>query len=487
MKGLYLIWSLIIIFAMAPLQATDNNATHSDPVVNDIIQSRTDDLDGMLKSRVIRVLVIPSEIMFHVDKGKKQGLNYELMMLFQKQINADFPQETKHLKTRIVFIPVAKDKLIPGLLKGMGDIAVGDISITPKRKRLVDFSDPYVEHINAIVVTGSSSPSINTLADLSEKEVYVHPSSSYHEYLQKTNFYLSEMGLHPIKIKDVPEALDDKDILEILNTGLVNITVMDEYLAKLWATVFTNIEVHSDIIVKKDDAFAWMIRKNSPKLMQEINKFIKANKKGSLIGNTLIKRYVKNFKYEEPAISKMKLNTFDEDITLFKKYAEQYHLNYLLLIAQAYQESKLNQKARSKAGAIGIMQLMPKTGKSMKVGDITKLEPNIHAGIKYHRWIIDNYFNDGELDTLNQTLFAFASYNAGPSRIHGLRKLAKERGYDPNVWFDNVEMIAAEKIGAETVDYVSNIYEYYVAYYLYEEKKQAKQEAINKSISEGKL
>lgn len=471
---------------MVTLPANDNT-THSDPVVNNIIQSRTDDLDGMLQSRIIRVLVIPSEIMFNVDKGKKQGMNYELMMQFQKQINTDFPQKTKHLKTRIVFIPVAKDKLIPGLLKGRGDIAVGDISITPKRKRLIDFSDPYIEHINAIVVTGSSSPSINTLADLSGKEVYVHPSSSYHEYLQKTNFYLSETGLHPIKIKDVPEALDDKDILEILNTGLVNITIMDEYLAKVWAKVFSKIEVHSNIIIKKDDTFAWMIRKNSPKLMQEINKFIKANKKGSLIGNILIKRYVKNFKYEEPAISKMKLKTFDKDITLFKKYATQYHLNYLLMIAQAYQESKLNQKAKSKAGAIGIMQLMPKTGKSMKVGDITKLEPNIHAGIKYHRWIIDNYFNEGKLDSLNQTLFAFASYNAGPARIRGLRKLAKERGYDPNIWFDNVEIIAAEKIGAETVDYVSNIYEYYVAYYLYEEKKKAKQEAINKSISKGKL
>ena len=345
MNKYYFRWILILVFAMVTLPANDNT-THSDPVVNNIIRSRTDDLDGMLKNRIIRVLVIPSEIMFNVDKGKKRGLNYELMMQFQKQINADFPQKTKHLKTRIVFIPVAKDKLIPGLLKGMGDIAVGDISITPKRKRLIDFSDPYIEHINTIVVTGPSSPSINTLADLSGKEVYVHPSSSYHEYLQKANFYLSETGLHPIKIKDVPEALDDKDILEILNTGLVNITIMDEYLAKVWAKVFSKIEVHSNIIIKKDDTFAWMIRKNSPKLMQEINKFIKANKKGSLIGNILIKRYVKNFKYEEPAISKMKLKTFDEDITLFKKYATQYHLNYLLMIAQAYQESKLNQKVR---------------------------------------------------------------------------------------------------------------------------------------------
>ena len=478
--------TLLCIFALTQLHAITNTIS-SDPIINDFIQDKKYDLDGMLKSRIIRVLVIPSEVMFHVDKGKKSGLNYELMMLFQTQINKHFPQNTKHLKTRVVFIPVAKDKLIPGLLKGLGDIAVADISITPKRKRLIDFSVPYVEHINAIVVTGPSSPQINTLADLSGKEVHVHKSSSYYEYLQKTNFYLSETGLHPIKIKSVPEALDDKDILEVLNTGLINITIMDEYLAKLWTKVFPKLTLHSNIILKKDDAFAWMIRKNSPQLLKEINTFIKENKKGTHIGNILINRYVKSFKYEDPTITKMKLKIFDEDVSLFKKYAKQYQLNYLLLIAQAYQESKLNQKAKSKAGAIGIMQLMPKTGKSMKVGDITKLEPNIHAGIKYHRWIINNYFNEGKLDSLNQTLFAFASYNAGPSRIRGLRKLAKERGYNPNIWFDNVEMLAAEKIGAETVNYVSNIYEYYVAYYLYEEKKKVKQESINKTISKSKL
>ncbi len=157
------------------------------------------------------------------------------------------------------------------------------------------------------------------------------------------------------------------------------------------------------------------------------------------------------------------------------------------MIAQGYQESKLKQKAKSKAGAIGIMQLMPETGKSMKVGNINELDANIHAGIKYHRYIIDRYFKEYGMDKKNQTLFAFASYNAGPARIAKLRKSAKEKGYDPNVWFNNVEIIAAENIGAETVTYVSNIYEYYVAYTLYEEKKEVKEEIKKKAISTGKL
>jgi len=212
--------------------------------------------------------------------------------------------------------------------------------------------------------------------------------------------------------------------------------------------------------------------------MKEVNGFIKSHKAGTLLGNILMQRYTDKYKFESSSVSKKKLEKFDKVVKLFQKYAEQYNLNYHLVIAQAYQESKLNQKAKSRSGAVGVMQLLPATGKSMKVGNIRNLEPNIHAGIKYHRWLIDRYFSKGEMDTFNQTLFAFAAYNAGPRRVIGLRKTAKQRGYDPNIWFDNVEIIAAENIGAETVTYISNIYEYYVAYRLYEEKKKKKEKQI---------
>jgi len=413
--------------------------------------------------------------MYWMDKGKKSGFTYDLMMLFEKEINKRYLPRKKHLKTRIVFIPVSKERLIPGLLEGRGDIAVADISITPRRKRLIDFSDPYAGHINAIVVTGPTSPTIKSVVDLFGKEVYVHSSSSYQEYLEKLNFYLTEAGFAPIKLKKIPEQLRGEEILEMLNAGLIQITVMDDYKAKLWSKVFPKLVLHDDIVLKEDDEFAWMIRKNSPKLKKEINLFIKRHKEGTRLGNILIKRYVDHFKFEKPAITQKRLQAFDKVVDVFKKYAKTYDLNYLLMIAQAYQESKLNQKAKSRVGAIGVMQLMPATGKSMKVGNIKKLDPNIHTGIKYHRWIIDHYFKDTKIDRLNQTFFAFAAYNAGPNRIRRLRKVAKKRGYDPNVWFNNVEVIAAEKIGAETVTYVSNIYEYYVAYYLYKERKKGKE------------
>jgi len=450
----------------------------TEPLIANIMNPSTDDLDSMLKSRMIRVLVIPSEIMFHVDRGKKSGLSYEYMKLFEKQINKHFPQKNKHFKTRVVFIPVSKSQLIPGLIQGRGDIAMADISITEKRKQKIDFSDPYISGINVIVVTGPSSPKINTIDDLAAKEVYVHRASSYYEYLEKMNMDLAKAGMKAVKIKMIPDHLEGKDVLEMINAGLIGITLMDKYKAKFWSKRLPDIVLHPEIIVKADDAFAWMIRKNSPKLMKEVNRFIKDHKAGTLLGNILINRYTDKFKFEKPSVSKKKLQKFDKVVKLFKKYSEQYNLNYHLIIAQAYQESKLDQKAKSKAGAVGIMQLLPKTGKSMKVGNIKNLEPNIHAGVKYHSWLIDHYFKKDEMDALNQTLFAFAAYNAGPRRVIGLRKTAKQRGYDPNIWFDNVEIIAAENIGAETVTYISNIYEYYVAYTLYEEEKKKKEKQI---------
>jgi membrane-bound lytic murein transglycosylase MltF len=154
------------------------------------------------------------------------------------------------------------------------------------------------------------------------------------------------------------------------------------------------------------------------------------------------------------------------------------------MAAQGYQESQLNQDAKSQVGAIGIMQVMPATGKELKVGDIHEVDPNIHAGVKYMRFMIDQYYKDEPMTPLNKGLFTFASYNAGPGRVRQLRREAEKRGLDPNVWFGNVEQVASQRIGRETVTYVSNIYKYYVAYKLVMEDR-ARREAAKASVRTG--
>jgi membrane-bound lytic murein transglycosylase MltF len=180
------------------------------------------------------------------------------------------------------------------------------------------------------------------------------------------------------------------------------------------------------------------------------------------------------------AASEQERKKFLALIQYFQKYGDKYDVDWVMMGAQGYQESQLNQNAKSAVGAVGVMQVMPATGKDMNVGDIHQTEANIHAGIKYMRWMIDHYYGDAPMTPLDKALFAFASYNAGAGRISQLRKEAAKRGLDPNVWFHNVEYVAAEKIGQETVTYVSNIYKYYIAYRLVLESQASKKEALEK-------
>jgi membrane-bound lytic murein transglycosylase MltF len=193
--------------------------------------------------------------------------------------------------------------------------------------------------------------------------------------------------------------------------------------------------------------------------------------------NTILARYFKSARYVKNAAADAERRKFLALIDFFRKYGDKYDVDWLLAAAQGYQESQLNQEARSHVGAIGVMQIMPATGKDLKVGDITQTEPNVHGGVKYMRWMIDQYYANEPMTKLDKALFSFASYNAGPGRVAQLRKEAARRGLDPNIWFHNVEYVAAEKIGAETVTYVSNIYKYYVAYTLLMEAREEKERA----------
>jgi membrane-bound lytic murein transglycosylase MltF len=174
------------------------------------------------------------------------------------------------------------------------------------------------------------------------------------------------------------------------------------------------------------------------------------------------------------------MQRFQATVDIFERYAGEYGFDTLLLLSQGYQESRLDQHAHSHVGAIGLMQLMPATGTSLRVGDIHIAEANVHAGAKYMAQIIDLYFKDAHFDAQNRSLFAFAAYNAGPVKIKRLQTEAAAQKLDPNVWFDNVERVAAAKVGQEPVRYVRNIYKYYVAYKLIQDAEMAKRAAIPK-------
>jgi membrane-bound lytic murein transglycosylase MltF len=466
----------------APIPPTPSPFSALPPAVRQAMdQPFTGDLDALVKRRLIRVGVTYNRTHYFVDHGQERGLTYESMKNFEEDLNTSL--KTKNLKVHVVPLPMSRDQLYPALAGGKVDMVAAMVTVTPEREKLVAFSTPTRTNVSEVVVTGPGAPAIATLDDLAGQEVFVRKASIYDESLTALNKQLQARGKPPVVITAAPDVLEDDDILEMVNAGLAPITVVDDFLADFWSKVFTNLKVRDDLVLRSGGTLAVAFRKDNPKLREAINAWARKHEKGDAFRNVLERRYLDNVKYAKNAAAESERQKFQAVIDLFKKYGDQYKVDYLLMAAQGYQESTLDQSVKSPVGAIGVMQVMPPTGKELNVGDITKIDANIHAGVKYMRFMIDRYYADEPMDHLNKALMTFASYNAGPGRIRQLRRETKERGLDPNVWFGNVERVASERIGRETVTYVSNIFKYYVAYRLladHEARRNAARAAVGK-------
>jgi membrane-bound lytic murein transglycosylase MltF len=428
----------------------------------------TGDLSALIQHRAIRVLVPYNKTLYFVDYGGTQrGMSYEFMRAFEDSLNQKLSRG--NLKIHAVFVPVSREHLIPLLLAGQGDVVAANLTITPERLRQVDFVTPVASGVQEILVTGPGAAPLHSLEDLSGREVYVQPTTSYFESLESLNADFRRRNRPPMRLRNAPGHFETEDVLEMTNAGLVSTVVADDYLARFWKGVYPHIELHPDLIVRRAGDIAFAIRKGSPELKAELDEFTRTHRVGTLFGNVALQKYLQQTRWAQNAMTAAELQKFSTLVTLFRKYGDEYQIDWLLMAAQGYQESQLDQTRRSASGAIGVMQLTPATGRQMAVGDIADLDANIHAGIKYVRFMVDNYYTDSEADNLNKVLFAIASYNAGPNRIRALRKEAALRNLNPNVWFDNVERVVSERIGRETVQYVSNIYKYYIAYTLVQE------------------
>jgi membrane-bound lytic murein transglycosylase MltF len=423
----------------------------------------TGDLDGMVERRMLRVLTTYSRTLYFIDRGAPRGTAYDQGKLLEEELNKKIAGP---LKLNVQFVPVSRDELIPALLEGRGDVVMANLTVTPERASKVDFVDPWIAGVDEIVVTKPQGPVIASVNDLSGKTVFVRESSSYHDSLATLNARFAAEGKPPVNLTTAPEEFEDEDLLEMANAGLVDVLVVDNHKAWFWQRVWPALKLYPTVTLRTGGEIAWAIRKDSPQLEAALNGFLATNGVNSLNARMIFRRYLLNTQYVKGAAAEAGRKRFDALVALFRKYGARYSMDWMLMAAQGYQESRLDHSVRSPVGAIGVMQVMPETGKELKVGDVTILEPNIHAGVKYLRSIVDRYYANEPMDDLNRMLFGFAAYNAGPGRVRQLRREAIERGLDPNVWFNNVERIASERIGRETVTYVSNIYKYYVAYLL---------------------
>jgi len=438
----------------------------------------TGDFDGMLERRVVRVLVPYSRTLYFVDKGKELGLTAELAREFEKHLNARHAKQLGNRPLTVVLIPTSRDKLLAHVAEGRGDIAAGNITATDQRLKLVDFVFPEgAKPVRELIVTGPRSPQVATLDDLSGKTVHVRRGTSYYESLEALNARFRKERKEPVKLVELPAAIEDEDKLEMLAAGVLELVVVDDWIAQMWAQVLPKLKVREDLVLREEGQTGWAVRKGSPKLVEALATFDRTVvKKHGLLRSNLAK-YHRRVKQIRNNTADAEWKRFQATVKLFERYGARYHFDPLMLVAQGYQESRLRQEARSHVGAVGVMQIMPETGKELDVGDIHQIEPNIHAGAKYMNRLMTRYFKDANFSEQERTLFAFASYNCGPGNIIKMRAEAVKQGLDQDKWFDNVEVVVARRIGLETTTYVRNIFKYYVAYKLALDAEEAARKA----------
>lgn len=450
----------------APAQTTEDEAKvlAEAALLEAALSPWTGDLDGMVERNMIRIAIPYGIATYFLDGGTQKGPTYDLAVTFEQSLKKKLGLKDTDLT--VVIVPARRDEIFQMLVDGRADIAAGTLTVTEERAALVEFSAALTTGVNEVVITGPEYPKGTTFDGLAEVEIHVRLSSSFHAHLAALNESRAAAGQTPLTVVAADEILNTEDLVEMVNVGLLPATMADEGVADFLARIFDNVVVHNDLVVSGPNEIAWAFRKDSPQLAEAVNAFVAQARKGTKTGNIILQKYLKSTKWAEKALDTEGEGRLRNLIELFREYGGQYGFDWLMVAAQGYQESKLDQSARSHAGAVGIMQLLPSTAADPNVGipDITNERNNIHAGVRYLRFLRERYFSEPHISDFDRVVFSFAAYNAGPGNIAKSRKLAVKMGLNPDVWFDNVELATARAVSREPVIYVRNIYKYYVAY-----------------------
>jgi len=448
----------------------------------DILEEQTHDLTGMKNAKRIRVLTTLTFANYFVHQGQEYGYEYSNMEEFKKFLNKGIKQRSQHVE--FYYIPIPYDLLVPALNNGYGDIIAANLTITDERSQEIDFTEPYLRGLKEVLISHKKVKGISKEDDLSGQRIYIREGTSYQSSLEKLNKRLSAKKSPPAEIILLPGLVNTGEILQMVSAGIVEMTVADSHLASIAVELLPDLSVHDNIVFNDDVRFGWMVRKKNPELKAALNQFVKTVKKGTLLGNIYYKRYFKENPWAREYLEKEDLDKLSKYSSLFQKYAEKYGFDWILIAALAFQESRFDPTVRSRQGAVGLMQVLPSTGKHVEIPDITSPENNVHAGVKYLHYLMDTYFPAEGVTPDNRLRLALASYNAGPTNIKKSRQATEKMGYDSNIWFGNTELGVLRQVGPEPIQYVRNINKYYISFLISEIIMDAKKELIQQKLDD---
>ena len=303
--------------ADAPIPATASPYDALPEAVRQVMDKPfTGDFDELVARRSIRVAVTFNRTHYFIDQGQERGVTYEALKLFEKDLNEDL--KTGNLKVNVVCLPMPRSQMYAALATGKVDMVAAMVTVRPELEKLAAFSDPTRTNVSEVVVTGSGAPPIATADDLAGQQVFVRKGSVYEESLVRLNEQLKAHGKPAVVIDEAPDVLEDDDVLEMVNAGLVPITIVDDYLAEFWSKVFTSIKVHPDIAVRSGGSLAVAFRKENPKLREVVNTWLKKHGKGDAFRNTIERRYLENTKFAKNAAADTERQKLAAVVELFK-------------------------------------------------------------------------------------------------------------------------------------------------------------------------
>lgn len=434
----------------------------STPIIMRATETFTGDLDAIQARGVLRVLVSYSRTNFFIAEGRLRGFEYEMFQELEKQFVNDAQAGRPPLK--IAFLPLPFDEVLPALRAGHGDVAAASICVTPEREQLVAFTLPYLTDVDQVLVAHAALEPVMSWSEVAGRTIHVQAETSYVEHLEHLSDDLVAAGFDALQIVQTPRGLQTEDLLEMVNSGAFHYTLADRYLAELWSGVLSGIRIESDVVAAQSTNLAWAIRQENPQLKALLDEFVSKNKKGSMIGNVLFKRYFGESKWIANPTLEVETSKLGPFLEPLKRYCAEFDFDWRLIAAQAYQESRLDPRTVSSAGAVGLMQLLPSTAADMGVTDLEDPERSLYAGIKYMDWLRTHYFAEPQLTEDAQIDFCLAAYNAGIGRVRRWRAAAPARGLNPDLWFENVERLALEDVGMQPVQYVGNINKYFILF-----------------------
>jgi membrane-bound lytic murein transglycosylase F len=418
----------------------------------------TADLDGILKRGELRVITRNNAVSYFLERGEPRGFDYELAAMLAKS-----------LKVRLAMVvPPAHDQMVPWLLEGRGDLIAASFTVSPERARMVDFSRPYLQ-VQEMVVQRTGEARLKGLSDLKGRRISVRLGSTYAAALAR----LQPQG--GFTVVPAAEDVETEDLIDAVANGTADLTVADSHILQEELTWRTNV-VGAFALEPQPKDLAFAARVGNPKLLTAVNDFLKRTVKG-LEYNLAYRRTFETAQGAGGLDGGMKSAVSPYD-AIFQKFAPRYGFDWRLTAAQAYQESHFDPRAKSREGAVGLLQILPRTAQSLGFTRLTDPEECTQAGIAYLAALMGQL--EPDLALQQRVRFALAAYNVGFGHLSDARRLADEHGLDRNRWFGNVEkaMLELQKPanyrrarygyarGSEPVKYVSEIqtrYEQYLA------------------------